>query len=184
MLQSQPLAHVFEAAAHGQRRRSQHRALQLVEQAVLQNGSRRRWAWPAEKHSALARGPLRGRGARSRKRCCDLPTPSGSRAAPAIPARGATKLKTSSGFDGRFSSSEPRRVSACCNARNSSPFSSRNSRRFSKAKRPSPWRQQSEEEHASARASSSARPKAKPTACGCAAARLRRRGTVLRSVHC
>ena len=38
VLQSQPLAHVFEAAAHSQRRRGQHRAFQLVEQASLQDG--------------------------------------------------------------------------------------------------------------------------------------------------
>src|SRR5580698_9051946 len=48
------------------------------------------------------------------------------------------KLKTSSGFDGRFSSSEFKRVNDCCNDMNSSPFSSRKSRRFSKEKRPSP----------------------------------------------
>ena len=37
VLQSQPLAHVFEAAAHGQRGRGQHRAFEFVEQASLQN---------------------------------------------------------------------------------------------------------------------------------------------------
>ena len=39
VLQSQPLAHVIEAAAHGQRRRGQHGAFQFVEQASLQNRS-------------------------------------------------------------------------------------------------------------------------------------------------
>ena len=48
------------------------------------------------------------------------------------------KAKTSSGFDGRFSISAPSRTSDCLSPINSSPFSSRNSRRFSNAKRPSP----------------------------------------------
>src|SRR6185437_5383227 len=38
VIQPQPPTHVFKAAAHGQCRRSQHRAFQLVEQADFQNG--------------------------------------------------------------------------------------------------------------------------------------------------
>ena len=38
VLEAQPPPHVFEAAADRQRRRGQHRAFQLVEQASLQDG--------------------------------------------------------------------------------------------------------------------------------------------------
>ena len=143
VLESEPLAHVFEAAADSQRGRGQNRAFQFVEQASLAGSAPHRWAWPEEKHSACrvrrARRSIQKTVLRSsdsiRKPSCTCSSW----------ARRA-KLKTSSGFDGRFSSSDPRRVSACCSPRNSSPFSSRNSRRFSKAKRPSPVRQQGKEE--------------------------------------
>ena len=49
-----------------------------------------------------------------------------------------TKAKASSGLDGMFSISDAIRISACRSPMNSSPFSSRNSRRFSNAKLPSP----------------------------------------------
>src|SRR6185369_6362593 len=39
VLQSQPLAHIVKTATHSQRRRGQHRAFELVEQASLQNWS-------------------------------------------------------------------------------------------------------------------------------------------------
>ena len=109
MLQAQPPAHVFEAAAYSQRCRSQHRGFQLIEQASFGEWAQRRWEWPAERHSACRDAPLafpRRSIQNTVLRSSDsIRKPSCTRNSCARRA----KLKTSSGFDGRFSSSEPRR---------------------------------------------------------------------------
>ena len=117
MLQAEALAHVFEAAAYGQRRRGQHRRIPVCRTArscrmgatSMGVACRKTFCLPGPVDLTVSRVGSPS-AARSRRQYCGLPIPSGIQAAPAVPARAATKLKTSSGFDGSFSSSEPRRI--------------------------------------------------------------------------
>ena len=94
------------------------------------------------------------------------------------------KLKTSSGFDGRFSNSDPRRMQRLLQSQKLVAVFFQELAPVLEREASVARRQQSEEEQRPlAQALQRARQRCR-TACDCAAARLRRRGTALRRADC